>query len=267
MVSARPLRIGISACFFHADPIRPVFKGKTLQYLEQSMVRWITSTITSTTPQGAHAYLIPSLAPDSPVKVSAMVEDFDGLVLQGGSDLAPQSYGETPLKPEWAGDYIRDVYEIELVHAFLKAGKPILGICRGAQLLNVALGGTMVQDIEMQVPGARVHRNWDQYDQIFHEIKIEENSGLAKIFRKPAGFTAKINTVHHQGLARLGRDLIVEARCTEDQVIEAIRYTGNSYAFGVQWHPEFQDPSDTTQLSTKPILEDFLTAARSLATT
>lgn len=251
------MRIAISACFFHADPKRAVFKGKTLQYLEQSMVRWITST----TAHAPRAYLIPSLTPDSPVKVEAMVEDFDGLVLQGGSDIAPQSYGETPLKPEWAGDYIRDVYEIELVHAFLKAKKPILGICRGAQLLNVALGGSMLQDIEMQHPGARVHRNWDQYDQIFHEVAIAPESGLAKLYGKSAGFTAKINTVHHQGLARLGRDLQVEARCPEDQIIEAIRYTGPSYAFGVQWHPEFQDPNDTSLLSTKPILEEFLTAA------
>src|SRR5580693_1998727 len=97
------LKIGLSACFFHADPKRPVFKGKTLLYLEQSLARWVMA-------QGALAYLIPSPAPGPGVDLAALAGPLDGLVLQGGSDVAPGSYKEEALKPEWSGDAVRDLY-------------------------------------------------------------------------------------------------------------------------------------------------------------
>ena len=130
---ARPLRIGVSACFFHADPTRPVFKGKTLLYAEESMLDLLGRC-------GALAYLIPRPAPNGP-SIEDYVHDLDGLLLEGGSDVCPRSYGEEPLRPEWAGDEPRDRYEIDLIHAFHDAGKPVLGICRGVQILNVAFGG------------------------------------------------------------------------------------------------------------------------------
>jgi len=88
-------KIGISACFFHADPQRPVFKGKTLLYLEQSIAQWVMA-------EGAQAWMVPATAAGSPVTLKDLVTELDGLVLQGGSDVAPKSYGETPLKPEWS---------------------------------------------------------------------------------------------------------------------------------------------------------------------
>src|SRR5260221_11341194 len=124
-------KIGISACFFHPDPLRPIFKGKTLLYLEQSLSHWIMS-------EGAQPWLIPTPAPGSQVSLGGLIEGLDGLVLQGGSDVSPQSYGETPLKPEWSGDFVRDQYEIALVKEFRLQAKPVLGICLAAQLLNVA---------------------------------------------------------------------------------------------------------------------------------
>ena len=155
------LRIGISSCFFPADNQRAIFKGKTLLYSAQPLSDWILS-------KGALAYQIPSLPQGSPIKMSDFVSDLDGLVLQGGSDVAPQSYGEVPLKPEWGGDFVRDQYEKELFNEFRTQKKPILGVCRGLQLINVALGGTLYQDITTQVEAARthnrVHRNWDIYD-------------------------------------------------------------------------------------------------------
>ena len=246
-----PLRIGFSACFFHADPTRPIFKGKTLLYWEESLAHWVLS-------EGVLGFLIPTLP--TGFSLNEMVSHLDGLVLQGGADVSPRSYGEEPLKPEWAGDKVRDDYEIALVKAFLAAKKPILGICRGAQLLNVAFGGTLYQDIETQVPEARQHRDWHVYDQNYHHIDFEKGSSLERLF--PGTKTARVNTVHHQAVRDLGKNLKIEARAEEDGVIEAIRYTGDSYVFAFQWHPEFQDPLDPTLLDGKPILREFLSEAQ-----
>ena len=246
------LKIGVSTCFFHADPLRAVFKGKTLIYAEQSMTTWVMS-------QDALTYLIPP--PSGPVTVTDLVAELDGLLLEGGSDIAPETYGETPLRPEWKGDRVRDLYEIALLREFVRQGKPVLGVCRGAQVINVAYGGTMHQDIELQIEGSRNHRDWEIYDQNFHEIDLTPGSGLSQLY--PGTAKAKINTVHHQGLKDLGKGLKVEARCPVDQVIEAVRLDSpTDWVFGVQWHPEFHDPKDTSLLDSRPVLKSFLDEAR-----
>ena len=97
------LKIGISACFFHADPNRPIFTGKTLQYVEQSVAHWVMAS-------GALAVMIPSPAGDTQkgdVALDHYADWLDALVLEGGSDVSPTSYGETPLQPKWAGDRVR----------------------------------------------------------------------------------------------------------------------------------------------------------------
>jgi putative glutamine amidotransferase len=254
-MSHRP-RIGISACFFHADPKRPIFTGKTLQYVEQSVVHWVQSA-------GALAVVIPS--PDGPtrrgdVTLADYAELLDGLVLEGGSDMWPGSYGETPMKPEWNGDRIRDEYEIALLRAFIDAGKPVLGVCRGLQVLNVAFGGTLYQDITTQKAGARAHRDASVYDQHFHSIEFVEGTRLAQLY--PGVRTATVNSVHHQGIRDLARDFVVEAVSPDDGIVEAFRWTGPSYVAAVQWHPEFHDWQRTDLLSGDPLLNDFLQATR-----
>ena len=246
------LKIGVSACFFHPDPNRNMFRGKTLQYLEQSMSRWIMS-------RGAMLFMIPAPHLDSPIRLNDYARELDGLVLQGGSDVSPTSYGETPMKPEWSGDKIRDEYEIELTRTFMAKKKPVLGICRGAQLINVAMGGSLFQDIPTQRPDAQPHRDAALYDQAFHDLEIVPNSGLAALF--PGITKAKINTVHHQAAKDIGKDLAVEAWSMPDRIAEALRWQGESYLFGVQWHPEFQDPQRNDLLDTTPILEEFIAAA------
>lgn len=250
----RTPRIGISACFFPADPKRALFKGKSLMILEQDMARWVMD-------QGAWPVLIP--APSESGKgprVEDWAEELDALILQGGHDVAPTSYGELPLRPEWEGDAARDRYEIALIHSFLRERKPVLGVCRGAQILNVALGGTLFQDIATQLPGARIHRDWEIYDQNFHAIEIEPGSRLSRWYGGIAG--AWTNTIHHQGIRQLGRGLEVEARCPEDGVIEAIRLRGHAFVYGVQWHPEFQDPTDRSLLDGRVILRQLIHEAK-----
>jgi putative glutamine amidotransferase len=245
-----PLRIGISACFFHPDPQRALFKGKTLLYAEQSLVHWAMGL-------GDVAFVVPPPSPSVPAV--RLVAELDALVLHGGADIAPETYGEQAQRPEWAGDRIRDLYELELLSAFLDEGKPVLGICRGAQLLNVHQGGTLYQDLVAQLAGGRVHRDWDVYDRHFHELLIEPGSWLAGW---AGGVRARVSSVHHQGIKELGKGLVVEARAAEDGVVEALRLQDERWVYAVQWHPEFHDPEDADVLDGGPLLEAFLGAAR-----
>jgi putative glutamine amidotransferase len=251
--------VGISACFFHADPKRPIFSGKTLQYVEQSIAHWVMST-------GAIAVVIPNPEGDTrkgDVELDHFAERLDALVLEGGSDLWPGSYGETPLEERWSGDRIRDVYEQALLRAFEARGKPVLGVCRGLQLVNVALGGTLWQDLDMQRPGAVRHREATLYDRNYHAVDFVAGTRLAEI-HAGAG-RVKVNSVHHQGIKDLAPGLVVEARSPEDGLIEAIRRPGGSYLAAVQWHPEFHRPGEGT-LDDTPMLTDFLHAAEAART-
>ena len=248
------LKIGVSACFFHADPARPIFTGKTLHYVEESMAHWVMS-------QGDLAVMVPSptgRTQRSDVDFMHFAQWLDALVLMGGSDVWPGSYGETPLQERWSGDRVRDEYDQALVRAFVEAGKPVLGVCRGLQLINVAYGGTLYQDIPTQRPDALVHRDAQAYDNNLHPLAIEPGSRLSQVL---GGRTeAVVNSVHHQGIKDLAPDFVVEAQCPHDRIIEAIRWRGPSYLAAVQWHPEFHRPEQGT-LDDAPILTDFLAHA------
>ena len=257
-VGATSPRIGISACFLHPDPTRTAFGKKTLHYVEQSMSHWVMSG-------GALPVMIPPVTGDTARGTTTLdqyAQWLDGLVMHGGVDVWPGSYGEQALKPEWRGDKIRDDYEIALVKAFVAAGKPVFGICRGLQLINVAYGGTLYQDITTQRPEALQHRDGDAYDNLFHSVKIEAKSRLGSLIGSVSSY--KINSVHHQGIKDLAPGFMVEARCPDDGVIEAIRSTGgvsgNDWVAAVQWHPEFHRRADDV-LDDTPLLHDFLAAA------
>ena len=255
MAHPNRLKIGISACFLYPDPNRTVFAPKTLQYVEQSTPHWIMSG-------GALPVMIPSPDGDTArgdVRHADYADWLDGLVLHGGADVWPGSYGETPMQERWSGDRIRDDYEIALVRAFAAAGKPVFGICRGLQLINVAYGGTLYQDIGTQRPEALVHRDAAAYDRNLHQVAVEPGSRLETLLAGEASRT--INSVHHQAIKDLASGFAVEARCPVDGMIEAIRHTGKAWVAAVQWHPEFHRPELGT-LDDSPILRGFLDAAR-----
>jgi putative glutamine amidotransferase len=251
-----PLRIGVSARLLYPDPSRGFLPSKSIQYLEQSAANWIMSG-------EVLAFMVPAMSLASPhfpraLKIKHYVNALDGLLLQGGADMSPKSYGDSPINPAWSGDEVRDQYEIELFHEFVTQGKPVFGICRGHQVINVALGGTLYQDIATQcAPGGR-HRDESAYDQCFHEMRLMPNSWLSRIY--PGLQTTRINTIHHQAVRQLGEGLVVEAMSEPDGIVEAIRWEGHSFVVGVQWHPEFMDPNDKTLIDSRPLLRAFLQA-------
>ena len=250
-----PLKIGISARLLYPDSQRTFLPTKAVQYLEQSVANWIMSA-------EVLAFMVPELSLATPhqptTKVKHYVDALDGLLLQGGADMSPKSYGEQPVNPLWAGDEVRDRYEIELFQEFVTQGKPVFGICRGHQVINVALGGTLYQDIPTQCEGKLEHRNDEKYEHCYHDVRILPNTWLSRQF--PDVTTKRVNTIHHQAIKGLGEGLVVEALSEPDGMVEAIRWEGHSFVVGVQWHPEFMDPSDAAFVDSRPLLKAFLDA-------
>jgi putative glutamine amidotransferase len=246
------LKIGVSACFMYPDPNRSVFGHKTLAYFEQDMARYLSR-------QG----VLPILIPDLPeAQLQEFLEMMDGLVFQGGADIAPGTYKEAPIEDgKWPGDAYRDQYELKIMDYGFKNQKPILAICRGFQLANVYLGGTLYQDLKTQTSTSVEHRSAELYDKISHTVTCSEKSLLKEIYGKEI---LSVNSVHHQGVKDLGQGLVIDALSSDDQVIEAFHYENmkENYLLGVQWHPEFthtlKDQLDDARL----IYDHFLNAVK-----
>jgi gamma-glutamyl-gamma-aminobutyrate hydrolase PuuD len=258
-IMQRTLKIGVSARIFRPESGAKGLRSKTLQYLEESIAQWVMS-------RDVLVFMIPTvntngLLHPSNIKLRDYAKHLDGLVLQGGADVSPQSYSESATRPEWSGDRARDMYELELLHEFVEAGKPVLGVCRGCQLINVAFGGTLYQDIATEVPTAIAHVKSDLYDSHRHIIHFPKGSSLAALFKSQP--TPLVNSIHHQAVKNLGRDLTVEAVSGADNIIEAIRYRKARFVMGLQWHPEFHHAAGGGELlDCTPILDSFLRAAR-----
>ncbi len=238
--------IGLSSCMFSEDKSRAIFNGRSLLYVEESMTQYLMA-------KGAVVYIVPPVVQGT-VSYRDLVCKLDALVIHGGVDIAPENYGETALNPEWAGNPRRDRYELDLLKAFLDLDRPVLGICRGAQLINVAFGGSLYQDINSQLEAKLVHRNAQIYEKNRHRISFVPDSLFHKIY--PGQKEAIVNSVHHQAVKELGHGLRVEA-FSEDGIIEAVSLETGPFCLGVQWHPEFRG-QDSEQLDSLGLLEHFM---------
>ena len=240
------LKIGISACFMYKEPSRIVFGPKNLAYVECDMFSYVSQ-------KG----ILPVLIPDLPMQqLEDILAELDGFVFQGGTDLAPETYNETPIVPgKWLCDAYRDAYELRIMEYAVKHNKPVLAICRGFQLMNVFFGGSLYQDIITQNPDAMQHRDAEKYDALVHEIVFEAGKTLDLVYD---GIDQPIvNSVHHQGVKTVGKGLEVLAVSKNDGIIEALQNKAGN-VLGVQWHPEFSVGKGAPLLDPLKLYEYFI---------
>jgi len=166
--------------------------------------------------------------------VAAAVGVVDGLLLTGGGDVVALAYGEEPHPTAKGQDPVRDAAELQAIRVALDRGIPILGICRGIQALNVAFGGTLIQDIPSQVPGAFQHYTHAAENMLAHTVDIEADSLLAQVL---AVTSMAVNSRHHQAVKELGAGLRTNCRA-RDGVIEGIEASNGRPVLAVQCHPE-----------------------------
>lgn len=177
-----------------------------------------------------------------PELADGYVDGADALVITGGVDVDPNHYGAQPDVHLGAVDERRDEFELALYRAFRRAGKPVLGVCRGHQLINVAQGGTLHQHLPA-VPGSGQHEQKDIRGAPLHVVTLAPDSRLAQAFGREG---VKVNSYHHQAIDRLGADLVATAH-SADGLIEAVEGVSGGFVLGVQWHPEMAFTADSQQ--------------------
>ncbi len=224
----RPL-IGISARAIAADPAA---RGSSRRH------QWSVEAELSGAVQRLGALPVVLPVPD-PAQAESFAADYvsriDALLLQGGSDIAPSRWGEQALRAQWAGDRQRDAFEFAMFACARARGLPILGICRGLQVINVALGGSLFQDLAATNRANVLHDDPARYDAHRHRVALTPGGLLREVFGVDAGL---VSSAHHQAIARLSPGLRIEA-VADDGSIEAVRGSGEPWLVGVQWHPEF----------------------------
>ena len=178
--------------------------------------------------------------------IRSMARVFDGFLFTGGQDVNPEMYGEK--KEPCCGEICeeRDVLERTLLERVIDLDKPVLGICRGIQLINAALGGTLYQDLNTQRPSTATieHRQRPPYDRPVHRITIVKDSPLHRILGEEH---MMVNSFHHQGIKRLAERLAPLAS-SEDGLIEAVHMPDRKFVLAVQWHPEYIYKADDRHL-------------------
>jgi len=221
---------------------------------------WVMSQryILTLTSVGAIPWMIP-LVGDDRETLRGIYAELDGVFLPGGADVDPASYNEErhPLCDQ--SDPARDRVELTLIRWALEDRKPILGVCRGVQLLNLATGGTLYQDLNAQFPGSIKHDYFPHVgnyprDYLAHTVRIAEGSRLGGLVGLPE---IKVNSLHHQGIRTLGQGLVATA-VAPDGLIEAVEVADDHFAVGVQWHPEVLSDNDPAM---RRLFEAFIDAA------
>lgn len=240
---------------------RPII-GITTQTLEPipgELPRcWVMSQryVDVLTSVGALPWVIP-LSHDM-ATLRAIYEQLDAVFLPGGVDMDPDQYSESRLPECGVTDADRDRVEVALVRWAMADRKPVLAVCRGVQVLNVAAGGTLYQDLAEWCEAAIKHDYWPmevkQRQDLVHEVSIEDGTQLASIIG--AG-SATVNSMHHQGIKKLAEGLVVNA-LAPDGLIEGVEGADDGYLIGVQWHPEELVESDPAM---RRLFESFIESA------
>jgi len=250
MTSTRPI-IGITTTNLKALPGIPAAVPDS----------WVMSQrfIFAPTMAGGVPWMIPLLEHEEDLR--PIYDRLDGILIPGGADVDPTMYGEARHPGCEVSDTPRDRVELQLIRWALEDGKPVLGICRGVQLINLAAGGTLYQDLAAQLEGSVKHDYFPGQgfarDALTHDVIVEDGSRLAGIFG--AG-RLRVNSMHHQAIKGLGEGLVVTARSADDGVIEAVEIPSHAFMVGVQWHPEALSVTDEV---TRRLFDEFIAAARS----
>lgn len=230
----------------------------------QSPSAWVMGQryVRALTTAGAVPWIIP-LLPEEPETLRAIYERLDGLFLTGGVDVDPSAYGEARRQVCGSSDPARDATELMLLGWTLADHKPVFGVCRGVQIINVACGGTLYQDLQAELPGAIKHDYFPsasdpRRDRIVHAAQVEENSRLGRIL---GSREVAVNSMHHQGIRELGRRLKPTA-FAPDGLIEGVESVNGHFLLGVQWHPEELVDHDAAM---RRLFEAFVEAAADAA--
>jgi putative glutamine amidotransferase len=198
------------------------------------------------------------LAPtDNPDAIAEMLERLDGVLLTGGRDVDPSHFGEATFNDTVHVEPHRDAFELPLSRQAVERDLPTLAICRGAQVLNVALGGSLWQDLPTQRPSEIAHQQAAPRDALTHDVRVDRDSLLGDLLQEWAREPIRTNTFHHQAAKDVPDPLQAVARAADD-TIEAIEAPNRRFVLGVQWHPE--------ELTAYPahlrLFEAFIRAAR-----
>jgi putative glutamine amidotransferase len=202
-----------------------------LKYLHSCLSRKYTQAI-------IHAGGIPLILPANlpPRQMTSLIPKLDGVLFSGGDDVNPRLFGEAQLPETKKVLDERDEIESVLLKSCLEKGIPVFGICRGLQIINVVLGGSLFQHIQTQYPSSIQHdRHDDIREKRHHSVTVTQGSLLARL----TGLNSlQVNTLHHQGIRDLAKGLYIGGKCTEDRLIEAVEKNDTRFFLAVQWHPE-----------------------------
>ncbi len=206
--------------------------SKNIPGYSEGFIGNLDSYIYALQASGAIVVQIPALQDTAALQTIFTITD--GILLQGGSDIDPKYYHELPHEKLGPISSERDVFEIAVAQMAIQNDKPLFGICRGLQVLNVAAGGTLYQDIPSQISKDINHNQKEDGSNVTHSIRIDSQSRLAQIFQSE---TAQVNSFHHQSINKLGEGLVVSARAADD-VIEAVEIPNRRFILAIQSHPE-----------------------------
>jgi putative glutamine amidotransferase len=209
---------------------------------------------------GGVPVLIPLL--DHSEALRGVYEVCDGLLLPGGVDIDPTFFGEDPHPKLGRTDPARDRVELQLTKWAVADGKPLLGLCRGLQVINVALGGTLYQDIEAQYPDAVKHDCFPIYgyrrDHLAHEVALQRDSRMREVMEAER---IPVNSMHHQGIKALSSELVASG-VAPDGLVEAAESPNDHFLVGVQWHPEVFERTDP---QTQRLFREFVAQTEQFA--